>query len=82
VAPENCTGCNLLALGQLAAVEGQGPVLAADRAGPATIGAGLLGPQPVGLLAEQDVEGAFGEARVGRLCSSAVALLVFACPAY
>jgi len=54
-----------LALAQLAAVEGQGPVLAAHRAGPAAVGARLLRPQRVGLLAEEDGEGAFGDARGG-----------------
>jgi hypothetical protein len=54
-----------LAWGPLAAVEGQGPVRAANRAGPAAVGAGLLRSQGVGLLAEQDGEGAFGEAGGG-----------------
>jgi hypothetical protein len=54
-----------LAVGQLAAVEGQGPVRAADRAGPAAVGAGLLRSQGVGVLAEQDVAGAFDQAGRG-----------------
>jgi hypothetical protein len=54
-----------LALGQLAAEEGQGPALAADRAGPAAVGARLLRSQGIGVLAEQDVEGAFGQAGRG-----------------
>jgi hypothetical protein len=51
-----------LALEQLAAVEGQRAVLALDRAGPPTVGAGLLCSQPLGLLLEQDAEGAFADA--------------------
>jgi hypothetical protein len=51
-----------LAVAQLAAVKGQEPVLAANRAGPAAVGTRLLRSQRVGLLAEQDREGPFGDA--------------------
>jgi hypothetical protein len=49
----------------LAAVKDHGPVLRAHRAGPAALGAGLLGSQGVRLLLQQDGEGAFGEAGSG-----------------
>jgi hypothetical protein len=54
-----------LAVQQLAAVEGQGAVLTLDRAGPPTVRAGLLRSQPLGLLLEQDAEGAFADAGGG-----------------
>jgi hypothetical protein len=46
---------------QLAAVEGQTPVLLMQRAEAATVGAGLLRGQGVGLLAEQNREGTFAD---------------------
>jgi hypothetical protein len=52
-------------LGQLAAVKRQGAVLAADDAGPPAVGAGLFRPQGIGLLADQDREGTFGQAGGG-----------------
>jgi hypothetical protein len=50
-----------LAVVQLAAVEGERPFLAAHATEPAAVGAGLLRPQGFGLLAEQHVQGAFGD---------------------
>src|SRR5262249_58644050 len=44
----------------------QGSVLAPNRAGAATVGAGLLGAQPLGLLFDQGGEGSFGEASGSR----------------
>jgi hypothetical protein len=49
------------ALAKLPAVEGQGPFLMANGAGAAAVGAGLLGAEGIGLLCEQDGEGALGE---------------------
>jgi hypothetical protein len=53
------------ALGELPAVESQWPFLLANGAGAAAVGAGLLGAEGIGLLSEQDGEGALGESGGG-----------------
>ena len=54
-----------LALGQLAAGEGERPLLAAHGTEPAAVRAGLLRPQRVRLLTEQHVQGPFGDSGGG-----------------
>jgi hypothetical protein len=49
----------------LAAFEGQGSVLVADRAKRAAVGAGLLGCEGLGLLLQEGGEGALGQAGHG-----------------
>jgi len=49
------------------AIDGQGPILATDRAKQATVGAGLLGSQATGLLLQEDRDGALGQA-TGSCC--------------
>ena len=50
-----------LVLGEPAPVKGQRPGRASDGAGPAAVGAGLLLPQGVGLLAQQGREDPLGQ---------------------
>ena len=54
-----------VALCELAAVEGQEALLATQRAEAATVGAGLLLGQGVGLLAEKNREGPFADTSGG-----------------
>jgi len=49
----------------LAALDGQGPVLAADGARAATVGARLLGGEGPGVLLQEGGEGALGQAGRG-----------------
>jgi hypothetical protein len=51
--------------GELAALDGQGPVLVADGAKVAAVGAGLLGSEGLGLLLHEGAEGARGQATSG-----------------
>jgi hypothetical protein len=51
---------------ELAALNGQGSVCRADGAESATVGAGLLGGEHLGLLLDEDAEGSLGHAGRGR----------------
>jgi hypothetical protein len=47
------------------AFDSQGSILETDSAKQATVGTGLLGPQALGLLLQQDRDGALGQASSG-----------------
>jgi len=51
-----------LAQRELAALDGQRSVLVVDQAVPATVGAGRLGTEGLGLLLQEGAEGALGQA--------------------
>jgi hypothetical protein len=51
--------------GELAALDGQGPVFVIDPAGPAAVRAGLRGAEGLGLLFQEGAEGALGQATSG-----------------
>ena len=44
----------------------EGTVFVSDRTSPATLRAGVLGPQTAGLLLQQDAQSALGQARRSR----------------
>ena len=55
-------------VGDVSALDGEGPVLGADGAEAATIGAGLWSGQTLGLLLEEDLQGTVAEAVSGGVC--------------
>jgi hypothetical protein len=55
------TVANRLVEGDVAALDGQGSVLVANRAESAAVGAGLLDPQGLGLLLKASAQGALGQ---------------------
>jgi hypothetical protein len=59
------TVANRLVEGELAALDGKGAVLGGNRAESAAIRAGLLGGESLGLVLQEGVEGAFGQATSG-----------------